>query len=62
MRQCAGEKDSIEYYKSSDDIVIISLIEHIDAINNIEEITKVKGIDVFFHCTDGLSRQYGIRG
>ena len=32
------KKDPIEYYKSSDDVVIISLIEHIDAINNIEEI------------------------
>ena len=56
------KKDSIEYYKSSDDIVIISLIEHIDAINNIEEITKVKGIDVFFIAPMDLAASMGYVG
>ena len=53
------KNDSIEYYKSLDDIVIISLIEHIDAINNIEEITKVKGIDVFFIAPMDLAASMG---
>ena len=56
------KKDSIDYYKSSDDIVIISLIEHIDAINNIEEITKVKGIDVFFIAPMDLAASMGYVG
>ena len=50
---------SIEYYKSSDDIVIISLIEHIDAINNIEDITKVRGINVFFIAPMDLAASMG---
>jgi len=53
------KKDPIEYYKSSDDVVIISLIEHIDAINNIEEIIKVEGIDVFFIAPSDLSQTMG---
>ena len=53
------KKDPIEYYKSSDDVVIISLIEHIDAINNIEEIIKVEGIDVFFIAPMDLAASLG---
>ena len=41
-----GTKDAMEYYRASSEIVNIVLIEHIDAINNIDDIVAVDGIDV----------------
>lgn len=41
-----GNGDAMEYYKASNDVVIIALIEHIEAVENIQEILEVPGIDV----------------
>ena len=54
-----GNGDSMEYYKASNDIVIIALIEHIESIENIDAILGVDGIDVFFIAPMDLAASMG---
>lgn len=41
-----GGGDAMEYYRASDGVVAIALIEHAEAVANIDEILAVDGIDV----------------
>jgi 4-hydroxy-2-oxoheptanedioate aldolase len=54
-----GNGDSIDYYKASNDVVIIALIEHIESVENIHEILEVSGIDVFFIAPMDLAASMG---
>ena len=54
-----GNGDSMEYYKASNDVVIIALIEHIESIENIDAILGVDGIDVFFIAPMDLAASMG---
>ena len=54
-----GNGDSMDYYKASNDVVIIALIEHIESIQNIDVILEVKGIDVFFIAPMDLAASMG---
>jgi 4-hydroxy-2-oxoheptanedioate aldolase len=54
-----GNGDAMEYYKASGDIVIVALIEHIEAIENIQEILEVSGIDVFLIAPMDLAASMG---
>lgn len=54
-----GNGDALDYYKASKDIVVITLIEHIEAIENIQEIIAVSGIDVFFIAPMDLAASMG---
>jgi len=49
----------MEYYKASGDVVIIALIEHIEAVDNIDEILEVAGIDVFLIAPMDLAASMG---
>ena len=50
------------YEKANDETLMIVLIEDIIAIENIEEIVKVDGIDVFFIANGDLSQSMGLIG
>jgi len=51
------------YFDWSDrNILSVAMIEHIDAINHIEEIAATKGLDVLFVGTSDLSFSMGLRG
>ena len=50
------------YTKANDETLLIVLIEDIIAIENIEEIVKVDGIDVFFIANGDLSQSMGLIG
>ena len=50
------------YPKANDETMLIVLIEDIVAIENIEEIVKVDGIDVFFIANGDLSQSMGLLG
>jgi 2-keto-3-deoxy-L-rhamnonate aldolase RhmA len=50
------------YTKANDETMLIVLIEDIVAIENIEEIVKVDGIDVFFIANGDLSQSMGLIG
>jgi 4-hydroxy-2-oxoheptanedioate aldolase len=54
-----GNGDPMEYYKASGDVVIIALIEHIEAVDNIDEILEVAGIDVFLIAPMDLAASMG---
>ena len=54
-----GNGNSMEYYKASNDVVIIALIEHIESIENIDAILGVDGIDVFFIAPMDLAASMG---
>jgi len=52
-----------EYYQAHNDNVIVAvMIEHIDAVNNIEEILSVAGIDATFIGPYDLSASMGMAG
>ncbi|MEM1531733.1 MAG: aldolase/citrate lyase family protein [Nitrososphaerota archaeon] len=58
-----GLEPSNEYFKSaSDEILVVVQIETEDAINNIDEILSVKGVDVAFIGPYDLSANLGIFG
>ena len=59
-RQGIGVDDY--YPKANDETMLIVLIEDIVAIENIEEIVKVDGIDVFFIANGDLSQSMGYLG
>ena len=50
------------YPKANDETMLIVLIEDIVAIENIDEIVKVDGIDVFFIANGDLSQSMGLLG
>lgn len=50
------------YIKANDETMLIVLIEDIVAIENIDEIVKVDGIDVFFIANGDLSQSMGLIG
>ena len=54
-----GNGNSMDYYKASNDVVIIALIEHIESIENIDAILDVNGIDVFFIAPMDLAASMG---
>ena len=54
-----GNGDAMEYYRASGDIVIIALIEHAEAVANIQEILEVPGIDVFLIAPMDLAASMG---
>ena len=54
-----GNGNSMEYYKASNDVVIIALIEHVESIENIDAILGVNGIDVFFIAPMDLAASMG---
>lgn len=50
-----------EYLKTANnEIMVIVQIEHIDAVNNIEEIFKVEGIDCYFIGPQDLAASMGL--
>lgn len=58
-----GAQDFSDYYKNANDEVLVILqIEHIDAVNNIDEILSVEGIDIAFVGPMDLSNSMGIFG
>ena len=54
-----GNGDALEYFKASGEVVIIALIEHIEAVENIHEILMVAGIDVFLIAPMDLAASLG---
>lgn len=54
-----GNGDAMEYYRASGDIVIIALIEHAEAVANIQKILEVPGIDVFLIAPMDLAASMG---
>lgn len=61
MRPSHYYLDIIEYLKTAnDEIMVIVQIEHIDAVNNIEEIFKVEGIDCYFIGPHDLAASMGL--
>ena len=54
-----GNGNSMDYYKVSNDVVIIALIEHIESVKNIDAILGVNGIDVFFIAPMDLAASMG---
>lgn len=51
-----------EYYKNSNNSKIIIQLEGVDAINNIEDIISIKGIDIVFIGPYDLSQSLGLPG
>jgi len=61
MRPSHGYLEMDEYLRTAnDDILVIVQIEHIDAVNNIEEIFKVEGIDCYFIGPQDLAASMGL--
>lgn len=54
--------DRFDYFESSKDILIILQLEGVDAINNLESILEVDGIDILFIGPYDLSQSLGIPG
>ena len=54
-----GNGDAIDYFRASSDIVVIALIEHIDAVDNLDEIVAVPGVDVFLIAPMDLAASLG---
>jgi len=59
---CGVENFRRYYTTFNDEIIIVAMIEHIDAVNNIEEIVTVEGIDALFFGPFDLSGSMGIIG
>lgn len=49
-----------EYFESAKDIWVVAQIEHIDAVNNIDSILEVEGVDAFIVGMSDLSASMGI--
>ena len=66
MRGMATSRQGLDvddfYRKANDETMLIVLIEDIIAIENIEEIVQVEGIDVFFIANGDLSQSMGLLG
>ena len=54
-----GNGDAMAYFRASGDVVIIALIEHADAVGNIDRILEVPGIDVFLIAPMDLAASMG---
>ena len=54
--------DRQQYFKEANETIVILQIEGSDALNNIEEISSVKGIDIIFFGPYDLSQSLGIPG
>lgn len=59
-RQSIGVKDF--FAKANDETMVVVLIEDIVAIDNLEEILRVDGIDVFFPAPGDLAQSMGLLG
>jgi 2-dehydro-3-deoxyglucarate aldolase len=57
-----GEQFKAYYDGHNEDVVVVAMIEHVDAVANIEEIVKVEGIDALFMGPYDLSSSMGIVG
>lgn len=57
-----GEKFDTYFNTVNDEVVVVAMIEHIDAVNNIDEIVNVEGIDALFFGPYDLSGSMGIVG
>lgn len=58
-----GESSGLSYYPwANEQIMVIPQIEHIDAVNSIEEILAVPGVDALFLGTMDLSGSMGMLG
>ena len=51
-----------EYVNSNEERIIVVQIEHIDAVNNLEEILSVPGVDAYFVGPYDLSGSLGVPG
>ncbi len=54
--------DKTEYFKKSNDSILVIQLEGVKALNNLEEIISVKGIDVIFIGPYDLSQSLGVPG
>ncbi len=54
--------DRYEYFESSKDVLVILQLEGIDAINNLDEILEVDGVDILFIGPYDLSQSLGLPG
>jgi 2-dehydro-3-deoxyglucarate aldolase len=57
-----GAPGAFDAYKKQEDTVCIAQIEHIDAVNNLEEILSVEGVDGYFLGPYDLSASMGLTG
>jgi len=55
-------KDRFSYFKSADENLIIIQLEGLEAVNNLDEILKVDGIDILFIGPYDLSQSVGVPG
>jgi len=60
--QCYGMHMGEYLQTANDEVMTILMIEHIDAVNNIEEIIRVKGVDTVMIGALDLSGSMGILG
>lgn len=59
----SGSPDFADYYaKANDEVLVIAQIEHYKAVENIEEILSVAGIDIAFVGPGDLSMSMGLPG
>ncbi len=54
--------DRYEYFKNADEALVILQLEGREAIENLDEILEVRGIDVIFVGPYDLSQSLGVRG
>ena len=57
-----GESFPSYYQNHNDDVLVIAMIEHVDAVANINEILTVEGLDALFMGPYDLSSSMGIVG
>jgi len=56
-------EDFARYYGGwNDDVIVVAMIEHIDAVNNIDQIVETVGLDALFFGPYDLSSSMGIVG
>lgn len=55
------DTDAATYYaRANDEVLVVVMAEHIDAVTNIDEILSVPGIDVVFVGPNDLHASYGV--
>lgn len=57
-----GESFKEYYYGQNEEVVVVTMVEHVDSVANIEEIVRVPGVDALFMGPYDLSSSMGIVG